>query len=229
MVAAEAGARIRNSRPAEERGDTVISLLVDQSGSMRGQKMLFAVAAADVAQEFLGTLGITCEVLGFTTSKWRGGRSRSRWKWHLRPRNPGRLNDILHVVYKSADDRRTSTGHWDFRQMLRPDLAKDNIDGEAILWATKRLIALPERRKHLIVLSDGAPVDDSTLTENGPTYLADHLELVVRDIAKTGEISLAAMGIGYRTPPFYSVSSYVEAPDELGASLIALIERLLIS
>jgi cobaltochelatase CobT len=98
--------------------------------------------------------------------------------------------------------------------MLRPDLPKENIDGEAILWAAKRLMALPERQKHLIVLSDGAPVDDSTLTENGPTYLAGHLELVVKDIVKNSEINVAAMGIGYRPPPCYPVSSYVEAPED---------------
>ena len=137
------------------------------------------------------------------------------------------LNDILHIVYKSAEDRRVSTGRWDFRHMPRQDLPKENIDGEAILWATKRLTELPERRKFLVVLSDGAPVDDSTLNENGPTYLADHLEFVVKNIAQAGVISLAAMGIGYRAHAFYSVSSYVEAPDELGASLVALIERLL--
>ena len=228
LAAAEAASRIRATLPDDERADTAITLLFDQSGSMRGQKMLFAAATADVVQEFLLTLGVSCELLGFTTSQWRGGRSRRRWKWRLKPRQPGRLNDVLHIVYQSAEDKRASTGRWNFRQMLRPDLPKENIDGEAILWAASRLSALSAKRKHLIVLSDGAPVDDSTLMENGPTYLADHLCQVVEDIISAEKISVAAMGIGYRTHDFYPISSYVEAPDELGSSLIALIERMLL-
>lgn len=165
IEAAEVSARIRLNLPDKERADTAVTLLVDQSGSMRGQKMLFAAATADVVQEFLLTLGFTCEILGFTTSRWLGGRSRKMWERRFRPRHPGRLNDILHIIYKGADDHRASTGGWDFRQMLRPDLPKENIDGEAILWAAGRLRTLPTTRKCLIVISDGAPVDDSTLLE----------------------------------------------------------------
>jgi cobaltochelatase CobT len=229
IVAAEAGSRIRLGLTDAERADSVVTLLIDQSGSMRGQKMLFAAATADVVQEFLVTLGFRCEVLGFTTSRWLGGRSRRRWTWRFKPSNPGRLNDILHIIYKSADDRRASTGGWDFRQMLRPDLPKENIDGEAILWAADRLSALSANRKYLIVLSDGAPVDDSTLTENGPTYLADHLQRVVEETIRLGNIHIAAMGIGYRAHEFYPISSYVEAPDELGNGLIALLESVLLN
>jgi cobaltochelatase CobT len=225
--AAEAAARIRTRLTDDERADAAVSLLFDQSGSMRGQKMLFATATADVVQEFLLTLGITCEVLGFTTSRWRGGRSRSRWKWRFRPRHPGRLNDTLHVIYKSADDRRASTGNWDFRQMLRPDLPKENIDGEAVLWAAQRLSVLPQSQKHLIVLSDGAPVDDSTLYENGPTYLSDHLQNVVKCIVEARQIHLAAIGIGPQFHNFYPVSSQIDAPDDLGIALISLLERVL--
>jgi cobaltochelatase CobT len=223
----EAASRIRAALTEEEREQTVVTLLFDQSGSMRGQKMLFAAATADVVHEFLLTLGISCEVLGFTTVKWRGGRSRRRWFWRLWSRNPGRLNDILHVIYQSADERRASTGRREFRQMLRPDLPKENIDGEAILWAAGRLSALPARRKHLIVLSDGAPVDDSTLHENGPAYLADHLEHVVNNLKNGSDIRIAAMGIGYQAQSFYPVSSYVEAPDELGNATISLLEKVL--
>lgn len=179
IKAAEAAARIRTALSEDERADTAVSLLIDQSGSMRGQKMLYAAATADVVQEFLSTLHFTCEVLGFTTSRWKGGRSRCRWRWRFRPEHPGRLNDVLHIVYRSADDRRASTGSWDFRQMLRPDLPKENIDGEAVLWAAARLSALPQRRKVLIIISDGAPVDDATLIQNGLTYLSDHLRSVV--------------------------------------------------
>jgi cobaltochelatase CobT len=228
VEAAESASRIRSTLTGEERADTAVTLLFDQSGSMRGQKMLFAAATADVVQEFLLTLGISCEILGFTTSQWRGGRSRRRWKWRFKPRNPGRLNDLLHIIYQSADDRRASTGRLDFRQMLRPDLPKENVDGEAIWWAAGRLSSLAARRKLLIVLSDGAPVDDSTLTENRPTYLADHLRTVVEGIIEEGEIEIAAMGIGYRTHDFYPKSGFVEAPDDLGAALLALLEDLLV-
>src|SRR5262249_36195393 len=152
---------------------------------------------ADITQEFLLTLGISCEVLGFTTSQWRGGQSRSQWKWRLRPSRPGRLNDILHIIYKTAADRRTSTASNELRYMLRPDLPKENIDGEALQWAAKRLMMLPQRRKYLVVLSDGAPVDDSTLKANGLTYLSDHLKIVVNDIVEAGDIHLSAVGIGY--------------------------------
>lgn len=229
VVAAEASSRIRRGLTDEERADTAITLLFDQSGSMRGQKMLFAAATADVVQEFILTLGITCEVLGFTTSRWVGGRSRKRWKWRFRPRHPGRLNDLLHIIYQNADDRRASTGSWVYRQMLRPDLPKENVDGEAILWAVDRLSTLKARRKYLIVLSDGAPVDDSTLRENGSLYLADHLRLVVETIVAGGDVGIAAVGIGYRVHKFYPVSSYVEAPDELGDALVSLLEATLLS
>lgn len=227
VAAAESAARIRKALSLDHRTNTIVSLLFDQSGSMRGQKILFAAASADVVQEFLLTLKISGEILGFTTSKWKGGRSRTRWKWRFRPKNPGRLNDLLHIVYKGADDKRASTGDWSFRQMLRPDLNKENIDGEAIEWAAARLLAAPESRKILIVLSDGAPVDDSTLTENGQTYLGDHLRQVVDKISTDGQIELAAMSIGYRTHEFYAKSDHVEAPDELGAALVSFIERLL--
>ena len=228
LVAAKASERLRKALTDEERADTAITLLFDQSGSMRGQKMLFAAATADTVQEFLLTIGCHCEVLGFTTSRWRGGRSRSSWKWRFRPHNPGRLNDLLHIVYRSADDRRASTGGWAYRQMLRPDLPKENIDGEAILWAADRLSNMPAKRKYLIILSDGAPVDDSTLMENGPTYLSDHLRSVVENIVGAADINIAAMGIGYQTHEFYPTSSYVKAPDELGNTLVELLERMLV-
>lgn len=228
ILSAETSARIRKNFTDNEREDTAVTLLIDQSGSMRGQKMIFTAATVDVIQEFLLTLGFTCEVLGFTTSEWCGGRSRKRWKWRFRPSNPGRLNDILHIIYKSADDRRASTGGWDFRQMLRPDLPKENIDGEAIEWASGRLSEIPASRKHLVIMSDGGPVDDSTLTENSGSYLSDHLQNVVEGIAAAGKIDVAAMGIGYRVNEFYEISSHVEAPDQLGAEMISLLERVLL-
>lgn len=227
IIAAEASARVRASLREVDRTDTAVSLLIDQSGSMRGQKMLFAAATADVVQEFPQSLGITCEVLGFTTSRWRGGRSRKRWVWHLRPRRPGRLNDVLHIVYESADDHRASAGRWNFREMLRPDLPKENIDGEALLWAAKRLRALPQSKKYLIILSDGAPVDDSTLLANGLTYLYDHLRMVVNSIVEARDIDLSAISIGHDTDDIYPVIRHVDAPDELGVASISHLERIL--
>jgi cobaltochelatase CobT len=227
ITAAEVSAKLRTEMTDGACADTAVALLIDQSGSMRGQKMLFTAASTDVVQEFLATLGITCEVLGFTTSRWRGGRSRSRWKWRFRPSHPGRLNDLLHIVYRSADDTRASTGSWHLRQMLRPDLPKENIDGEALLWAVQRLRRLPQRNKHLIVISDGAPVDDSTILANGPTYLSDHLQHVVQGINAAGEIRLATIGLGYQTHKYFAASAYVDAPDELGRALLELLGRVL--
>jgi cobaltochelatase CobT len=228
IIAAEASARIRNSLVDVQRADTAVSLLIDQSGSMRGQKMIFAAATADIVQECLQTLGISCELLGFTTSRWRGGRSRKRWIWRFRPRRPGRLNDILHIVYKSADDRHASTGRWSFREMLRPDLPKENIDGEALLWAVKRPRALPQSKKYLIILSDGAPVDDSTLLANSPTYLYDHLRLVVSSIVNAGDIGLSAISIGHHTDDIYPLIRHVDAPDPMGMAAIAHLEQILV-
>lgn len=227
ILAAEASARIREHLGKAVRADTAVSLLIDQSGSMRGQKMLFAAATTDIAQEFLRTLGVTCEVLGFTTSRWRGGESRKRWNWRLRPRHPGRLNDVLHIVYVGADNDRASIGSYNFRWMLRPDLPKENIDGEALLWAAQRLRALPQPRKHLVILSDGAPVDDSTLDANGLTYLSDHLRMVVDGIVKAGDIDLSAISIGHETDDIYPAIKHVEAPDEMGVAAIAHLEQVL--
>lgn len=226
VASADAATRIKAALTEEERENTAVTLLFDQSGSMRGQKMLYAAATADVVQEFLLTLRIKCEVLGFTTTKWRGGLSRRRWFWRFQPRNPGRLNDLLHIIYQSADETRLSTGGWVYRQMLRPDLPKENIDGEAILWAASRLSVLQAQRKYLIVLSDGAPVDDSTILENGPDYLSDHLKLVVKNIMRS-DVSLAAIGVGYDAERYYPNSTHVEAPDELGDAAISLLASTL--
>lgn len=228
LLAVDVATRIRDHLSAEQRDDIVVSLLFDQSGSMRGQKMLFAAATADVTQEFLETLGIACEVLGFTTSRWKGGRSRIQWLRRFSPPHPGRLNDLLHIVYRNSRDGRASTGGPSYREMLRPDLPKENLDGEAIIWAAERLRKLPQRRKFLIVLSDGAPVDDSTLMENGPNYLADHLRNVVEGIVATGDLTIAAMGIGYGTHDFFPARDHVDAPNDLGSALISFLEKLLI-
>ncbi len=227
ILAAERSVRLREILPAEQRASTVVSLLFDQSGSMRGQKILFAAASADLCQEFLTSLGIRTEVLGFTTVRWRGGKSRTHWISRFKPRNPGRLNDLLHVIYRSADDERVSAGGWGLRQMLRPDLTKENVDGEAIEWAVERLRGRPELRKILIVISDGAPVDDSTLHENGLGYMQDHLVQVINDIQAGPDIELGAVGLGFDVSRFYARSTCAEAPDMLGAVMLDFLEAML--
>lgn len=221
--------QLHNASIGSKPKDAAVTLLFDQSGSMRGQKMLYNAATADVVQEFLVSLGITCEVLGFTTVAWRGGRSRRRWKWRLMPKNPGRLADLLHIVFRDASDKRASTGNDVYRQMLRPDLPKENIDGEAIQWAVARLRNIDCTRKILIVISDGAPVDDSTLRENGPDYLGDHLRSVIESVNLEGEIKLASIGIGYDVASFYSVTRFVEDPSRLGEELLSLVTDSLLA
>lgn len=228
MAALEAAERLRAAPSAESRADMVVTLLVDQSGSMRGQAMLLAAAAVDMAHNFLVHLGCRVEVLGFTTVSWRGGRARRRWLWRLRrPRRPGRLCELLHVVYADAEDRRASTGSWNYRAMLRPDLPKENVDGEALEWAAGRLRARPEHRKILVVLSDGAPVDDATLAANGEGYLDGHLRAVIRAIEQAGDVELAAIGIGFDVGRYYAHSSVIQTPGDLGDALIGLLERTL--
>jgi cobaltochelatase CobT len=227
IIASEQSGLLRAADSTDLLHDIVVTLLIDQSGSMRGQKMLFVAATVDIVQEFLLTLGVRCEILGFTTSQWKGGKSRSRWNWRFRPSNPGRLNDLLHIIYQDADDTRASTGRYCMKQMLRPDLPKENIDGEAIEWAASRLCLREESHKLLIVLSDGAPVDDSTLLENGDTFLADHLKAVVTELNDKSDIEIASIGIGYAAHDFYKNSDYVAAPSDLAAVTIKFITNMI--
>lgn len=227
LVALDASARIRGKLRAAQLADTTVTILVDQSGSMRGQSMLLAAAACDVAQDFLSHLGATVEILGFTTMHWRGGRSRERWLRKGRPPQPGRLCDLLHIRYRCADDVRASTGGPSFESMLRPDLPKENVDGEAVLWAVSRLRSRQPTRKLLVVLSDGAPVDDSTLAANDLSYLDRHLHKVVRAIEEAGDVRIVSIGIGFDPSRYYSASSVVTTPEDLGKSLISALEAAL--
>jgi cobaltochelatase CobT len=171
---------------------------------------------------------VTVEVLGFTTATWKGGRSRARWLREGRPYRPGRLCDLLHIVYRSPDDPRASSGGWTFKPMLRPDLLKENVDGEAVTWAASRLLARERPRKLLLAISDGAPVDDSTLMANGPSILDDHLRSVLAEIDRAGRIRTAAVGIGFDVSRYYAVSATVTTPDDLGGAAIVLLERTLL-
>jgi len=220
----QAATRIRAEASQDVLDDTIVSLLIDHSGSMRGQPILAAARAAMAGSDLLGSLGVKQEVLGFTTVRWKGGQSREKWLRDGRPSYPGRLNDLLHIVYCSAGER-LQAGHC--ATMLRPDLVKENIDGEAIEWAVSRLRQRAERRKCLIVMSDGATVDDATLLTNGAEYLDHHLRSVVRVIEQAGDIKLAAIGICHPVEHYFSQSITIEALDALEHAVLRLIERLL--
>jgi len=220
----QAAARIRAATKQDILNDTIVSLLIDHSGSMRGRPILFAARAAMTASDLLDSVGATQEVLGFTTVRWKGGRSRERWLRDGRPSYPGRLNDLLHIIYCSAGER-LHARHC--ATMLRKDLVKENVDGEAIEWAASRLRQRGESQKYLIVVSDGAPVDDSTLFANGDAYLEHHLLSVIHGIGQAGDIQLGAIGIGHRVERYYTRSMTINAPEELDGAILQLIEQLL--
>ncbi len=209
--------------------DTTVTSLVDQSGSMRGQSMLLAAASCDVAQDYIAHLGIRVEILGFTTVRWQGGKSRARWLRKGRPPQPGRLGDLLHIIYRRADDTRASTGGPAFNPMLRPDLPKENVDGEALLWAVSRLRSRRESRKLLVVLSDGAPVDDATFLANDLGYLDRHLRAVIQAIEAAGDVRIVSIGIGFDTSRTYSTPTMITTPGDLGKTLIAALEAAIIA
>ena len=195
--------------------DTVVSLLIDNSGSMRGRPITIAAISTDILAKTLERCGIKVEVLGFTTKTWKGGRTRDHWIRENKPENPGRLNELLHIVYKNADSavRRSKKN---FGIMLKEGLLKENIDGEALDWAYKRLSVRPEKRKILMVISDGAPVDDSTLSSNKSTYLDSHLKNVIKFIEKKTPIELLAIGIGHDVTRYYSKAVTILDADDLG-------------
>lgn len=200
-------------------GATVVTLLLDQSGSMRGRPMALAAAAIARTVRLLSDGGVRVEVLGFTTASWQGGRPRRLWKWLLRPRRPGRLCELLHVVYRDADATAPDLSEANLRAMLRPDLPKENIDGEALLWAADRLLVREAARRILVVISDGSPVDDSSQRANGPLFLDVHLRDVIAAIAADGRIELAALGVGYDVSGWYPRSSKINTPADLQKGL----------
>ena len=180
-----------------------------------------AATAAMTASDLLDGIGVKQEVLGFTTMRWRGGLSREKWLRNGQPARPGRLNDLLHIVYCSAGER-LHAHHCE--TMQRVELLKENIDGEAIDWAVRRLRRRRERHKYLIVLSDGAPVDDSTIHENGEAYLERHLRSV---IAASKDVHLAAIGLRFPVERYYARSITITAPEELDGAVLQIIEQLL--
>ncbi len=202
--------------------DTVVSLLIDNSGSMRGRPITVAAMSADILARTLERCAVKVEILGFTTRAWKGGQSRERWIAAGKPPNPGRLNDLRHIVYKPADApwrrARRSLG-----LMLREGILKENIDGEALAWAHNRLRERTEQRRILMVISDGAPVDDSTLSVNPGNYLEKHLREVIRDIEKLGEVELTAIGIGHDVTRYYRRAVTIVDAEQLGG---VMLERL---
>jgi cobaltochelatase CobT len=199
--------------------DTVVSLLIDNSGSMRGRPISIAAICADILARTLERCGVQTEVLGFTTRAWKGGQSREHWLTEGRPPAPGRLNDLRHIVYKRADEpyrhARRNLG-----LMMREGLLKENIDGEALLWAHSRLIARPEERRILMVISDGAPVDDSTASANGGAYLEKHLRQVIGWIESRSPVELAAIGIGHDVTRYYGRAVTIMDAEQLGGALV---------
>ncbi|MBS0248714.1 MAG: cobaltochelatase subunit CobT [Proteobacteria bacterium] len=205
--------------------DTVVTLLLDNSGSMRGRPITVAATCADILARTLERCGVKVEILGFTTRAWKGGQSREHWLTAGKPANPGRLNDLRHIIYKSADApwRRARKN---LGLMMREGLLKENIDGEALDWAHKRLLARPEQRKILMMISDGAPVDDSTLSVNPGNYLERHLRWVIEDIETRSPVELIAIGIGHDVTRYYRRAVTIVDAEELGGAMTEKLAEL---
>jgi cobaltochelatase CobT len=205
--------------------DTVVTLLIDNSGSMRGRPITIAAMTADILARTLERCGVKVEILGFTTSQWKGGQARKHWAEHGKPANPGRLNDLRHIVYKAADSpwRRARRN---LGLMLREGILKENIDGEALAWAHSRLIMRREQRRILMVISDGAPVDDSTLSVNPGNYLEQHLRDVIAYIETYSPVQLLAIGIGHDVTRYYRRAVTLMDADELGGAVMAELTEL---
>jgi len=205
--------------------DTVVTLLLDNSGSMRGRPITVAATCADILARTLERCGVKVEILGFTTRAWKGGQSREHWLTAGKPANPGRLNDLRHIIYKSADApwRRSRKN---LGLMMREGLLKENIDGEALDWAHKRLLGRPEQRKILMMISDGAPVDDSTLSVNPGNYLERHLRWVIEEIETRSPVELIAIGIGHDVTRYYRRAVTIVDAEELGGAMTEKLAEL---
>ena len=207
----------KHERDADFR-DTVVTLLLDNSGSMRGRPIMVAACCADILARTLERCGVKVEILGFTTRAWKGGQAREAWLAAGKPANPGRLNDLRHIIYKPADApwRRAKRS---LALMMREGLLKENIDGEALSWAHRRLMVRPERRRILMMISDGAPVDDSTLSVNTGCYLERHLRQVIEEIETRSSVELLAIGIGHDVTRYYRRAVTITDPSELAGAM----------
>lgn len=199
--------------------DTMVTILIDNSGSMRGRPIAIAAICADILARTLERCGVGTEILGFTTRGWKGGQSRELWLANGRPERPGRLNDLRHLIYKRADEpyRRARRN---LGLMMREGLLKENIDGEALLWAHQRLIGRPEERRILMVISDGAPVDDSTASANGGQYLENHLRQVIEWIEARSPVELIAIGIGHDVTKYYGRAVTLMDAEQLAGAMV---------
>ena len=205
--------------------DTVVTLLIDNSGSMRGRPITIAAICADILSRTLERCAVKVEILGFTTKNWKGGQSRESWNKKHKPKNPGRLNDLRHIIYKSADSQwRVSKNNLGL--MLKEGLLKENIDGEAISWAYNRIKKRKEERKILMVISDGAPVDDSTLSVNSGDFLEKHLKKIVKFIENKSDIEVLAIGIGHDVSRYYNKAIKITDVNELGDVMISQLSSL---
>ncbi|MAS87791.1 MAG: cobaltochelatase subunit CobT [Micavibrio sp.] len=217
-------ARYKQEKQTEFK-DTVVSLLIDNSGSMRGRPISIAAMSADLLARTLERCGVKVEILGFTTRSWKGGQARQLWTEMNRPEKPGRLNDIRHIIYKDADVpmRRAKNN---LGLMLKEGILKENIDGEALLWGYKRLNKRPEQRKILMVISDGAPVDDSTLSSNHAMYLESDLRSVIDFVQRSKNVELTAIGIGHDVTRYYNRAITLKNAGDLGETMIQELEDL---
>ena len=206
--------------------NTVVSLLLDNSGSMRGKPIITSAITTEIITKVLEKCNVNVEILGFTTREWKGGNSKKKWENLGKPSLPGRLNDLLHIIYKDADCR-WSNCKKNLGLVLKEGLLKENIDGEALTWAYRRLNLRREKKKILIVISDGAPVDDSTLSANAPDILDNHLKDVVNQIQKKNKVHLLAIGIGHDVSKYYSNAFIIEDVDSLGDVIIENLSKML--
>ena len=214
----------KNEKETEFK-DTVVTLLIDNSGSMRGRPISVAAICADILSRTLERCSVKVEILGFTTKNWKGGRSREKWNLNNKPANPGRLNDLRHIIYKSADEPWRQSKK-NLGLMLKEGLLKENIDGEALLWAFKRITKRKEERKILMIISDGAPVDDSTLSVNSGDYLEKHLKQTVKWIEDNSNVEILAVGIGHDVTRYYKKAIKIADVQELGDVMINQLTKL---
>ena len=206
--------------------NTIVSLLLDNSGSMRGKPIVTSAITTEIITKVLEKCNVNVEILGFTTRDWKGGKSKIKWEKTGKPNSPGRLNDLLHIIYKDADSQWYNCKN-NLGLILQEGLLKENIDGEALLWAHNRLSIKKRKEKILIVISDGAPVDDSTLSTNNPDFLDDHLKEIVSQIERKNKIHLLAIGIGHDVSKYYNNAFIIENVENLGDVIIENLTRML--
>lgn len=218
-------ARLSEAAQGLDPRAVAVTMLIDQSGSMKGGRIASVATAATLLTDLLGRFGASVEVLGFSTAGWRGGHPRSKWLDAGRPGRPGRLCALMHIIYKSADDSELSVEAR--RIMVHPDLLRENVDGEAILWARDRMVARPESHRLLMVISDGAPVDDSTLASNGPSYLYRHLMTVLREIEADALFTIGGVGIGHDVERLFWLAETAPTPADVPKATMRLLEQML--